>query len=264
MSSSEDESEESEDEEGGVDGKKDVCLEVKYGLEKKKDDVKNENEKSELDLQQDLIVVRSSVVEKNANKKKIIDPYASSSSSSSSSSTSSSSASSSSSRAAAYYVELQRDPLLQAQRTLLPVCGMEQEIMEAISEHSFILLCGETGSGKTTQLPQFLYEAGYGSQGSSHPGMIGITQPRRVAALSVAKRVAEEMNVPYGGPHSKVAHQVRYDSKTVKKSTVIKFMTDGILLKGKTLLMFYLLHVTIILLLVNKFFFFVCTDLLRI
>ena len=222
VSSSEEESEESEDEEGNgggaEQGKKDVCLEVKYGMEKKKKDAVNENEKekNKLNPQQDLIIVRSSVVEKNANKKKILDPYASSSSSSSSTS------SSSSSSAAAYYVELQRDPLLQAQRNLLPVCGMEQEIMENISKHSFILLCGETGSGKTTQIPQFLYEAGYGSSGSAHPGMIGITQPRRVAALSVAKRVAEEMNLPYGGPQSKVAHQVRYDSKTVKKSTSIK------------------------------------------
>jgi len=120
---------------------------------------------------------------------------------------------------------------MQEQRSHLPVCGMEQEIMEAIQNNSFVLLCGETGSGKTTQVPQFLFEAGYGTKGSPNPGMIGITQPRRVAALSVAKRVAEEMSLPYGGKNSRVAHQVRYDARTVGKETSIKFMTDGILLK---------------------------------
>ena len=102
--------------------------------------------------------------------------------------------------------------------------------MEAIQNNSFVLLCGETGSGKTTQVPQFLFEAGYGTPNSPNPGMIGITQPRRVAALSVAKRVAEEMALPYGGPNSRVAHQVRYDARTVGQNTSIKFMTDGILL----------------------------------
>ena len=137
----------------------------------------------------------------------------------------------STSESKAFYVHLNRTSCINEARSKLPVCGMEQEIMEAISENPFVVLCGETGSGKTTQVPQFLYEAGYGSPGSGHPGMIGVTQPRRVAALAVARRVAEEMNVPYGGKGGKVAHQVRYDARTVGDSTAIKFMTDGILLK---------------------------------
>ena len=191
-----------------------------------------------VDPHADLIVIRDSIVEKNATKKIVIDSYATSSSSSSSStSTTSSSSSNSAPRAPStpstpsYYVEVNRTPEIQEQRSNLPVCGMEQEIMEAIQNNSFVLLCGETGSGKTTQVPQFLFEAGYGTPNSPNPGMIGITQPRRVAALSVAKRVAEEMALPYGGPNSRVAHQVRYDARTVGTNTSIKFMTDGILLK---------------------------------
>ena len=87
--------------------------------------------------------------------------------------------------------QLIRDPKIQAARLNLPVCGMEQEIVEAITLSDVVILCGETGSGKSTQVPQFLYEAGYGEK-----GMIGITQPRRVAATSTAERVGVEMGEP--------------------------------------------------------------------
>ena len=86
---------------------------------------------------------------------------------------------------------------------MLPIIAEEQNIMETLGDHDCVIICGETGSGKTTQLPQFLFEAGYGFDG--HPGMIGITQPRRVAAVSMASRVAEEL----GSEHkSRVGYQV--------------------------------------------------------
>jgi hypothetical protein len=87
-----------------------------------------------------------------------------------------------------------RDSVQQA-RLELPVCAMEQEIMEAVNYHDIVVLCGPTGSGKTTQVPQFLYEAGYGTD-PLRPGMIAVTQPRRVAAMSVARRVALELGQP--------------------------------------------------------------------
>lgn len=133
-------------------------------------------------------------------------------------------------RKKAYFIKVDRSAKIQEQRSNLPVCGMEQEIMEAINYHDIVIICGETGSGKTTQVPQFLYEAGYGCAESGHPGMIGVTQPRRVAAVSMARRVAEEV----GSECSKegtVGYQIRYDSHTVGPDCKIKFMTDGILLK---------------------------------
>ncbi|KAG9079618.1 putative ATP-dependent RNA helicase DHR1 [Ceratobasidium sp. 370] len=108
----------------------------------------------------------------------------------------------------------------------LPILAEEQEIVEAVLLNSVVVLSGETGSGKTTQVPQFLYEAGFGVPGSDNPGMIGITQPRRVAAVATASRVSYEL----GLPAPIVAHQVRY-ARTTSPQTRIKFMTDGVLLR---------------------------------
>ena len=76
----------------------------------------------------------------------------------------------------------------------LPVSGQRDRIVAALREHQVLIVAGETGSGKTTQLPKMCLEAGLGAR-----GRIGCTQPRRVAAMSISKRVAEEMNVPWGG-----------------------------------------------------------------
>lgn len=110
----------------------------------------------------------------------------------------------------------------------LPIVMMEQEIMEAINDNTSVIICGETGCGKTTQVPQFLFEAGFGSKGNTaRSGIIGVTQPRRVAVLATAKRVAFELGLHLG---KEVGFQVRYD-KRVGDSCSIKFMTDGILLR---------------------------------
>jgi len=122
-------------------------------------------------------------------------------------------------------VTVERLPELQEARLKLPVVAEEQRIMEAIHENDVIVICGATGSGKTTQVPQFLFEAGYGSSEYT-PGMIGITQPRRVAAVSMSKRVGDEL----GNHGKKVAFQIRFEG-TVGSQTAMKFMTDGVLLR---------------------------------
>uniref|UniRef100_A0A4W4FET9 Activating signal cointegrator 1 complex subunit 3 n=1 Tax=Electrophorus electricus TaxID=8005 RepID=A0A4W4FET9_ELEEL len=122
-------------------------------------------------------------------------------------------------RQPAVFVPVDRSPEIQEARLKLPVLAEEQVIMEAVRENECVVLCGETGSGKTTQVPQFLYEAGYARAG----GIIGVTEPRRVAAVSMSHRVAKEMNLV-------VSYQIRYEGN-VTKDTKIKFMTDGVLLK---------------------------------
>ena len=79
----------------------------------------------------------------------------------------------------------------------LPVSGRRDEITQAIRDHQVVIVCGETGSGKTTQLPKIALAMGRG-RGAGGTGLIGHTQPRRIAASSVAKRIAEELNSPLG------------------------------------------------------------------
>eukprot|EP00903_Cladosiphon_okamuranus_P003729 g3727.t1 len=110
----------------------------------------------------------------------------------------------------------------------LPVVERREEIVKAIREHQVVVVVSDTGSGKTTQLPKMVCEA-LGverNEGRGRRKVIGCTQPRRIAAVSVAKRVAEELRVPLG---DFVGYQVRFDDKT-SRETRVKFMTDGILL----------------------------------
>lgn len=115
-----------------------------------------------------------------------------------------------------------RSKTLREQREYLPAFSVREDLLRVIRENQVVIVVGETGSGKTTQLTQYLYEEGYGGL-----GMIGCTQPRRVAAMSVAKRVSEEMEVSLG---STVGYAIRFEDCT-SKDTLIKYMTDGVLLR---------------------------------
>lgn len=108
-------------------------------------------------------------------------------------------------------------------RKSLPIYAYREELLSAIEQYQVIIIVGETGSGKTTQLPQYLHEAGYTKDGQK----VGCTQPRRVAAMSVAARVAEEMGKRLG---NEVGYSIRFEDKTNEK-TVLKYMTDGMLLR---------------------------------
>src|SRR3954469_18493311 len=103
----------------------------------------------------------------------------------------------------------------------LPVSARRDDIAAAIRDHQVVIVAGETGSGKTTQLPKICLELGRGVE-----GMIGHTQPRRIAARSVAERIAEEIGTPLG---ETVGYQVRFTDRS-SKDTLVKVMTDGILL----------------------------------
>ena len=106
----------------------------------------------------------------------------------------------------------------------LPVSSQRQLIQDALQSHQVVIVCGETGSGKTTQLPKICLELG---RGTIHGGkLIGHTQPRRIAATATAKRIAQELGSPIG---QDVGYQVRFADKS-SPSTSIKLMTDGILL----------------------------------
>ncbi|CAG7828649.1 unnamed protein product [Allacma fusca] len=119
-------------------------------------------------------------------------------------------------------IHVNRTEEILASRSKLPIIPEEQVVMEQISDNIYVVLAGETGCGKTTQVPQFLYEAGYATEGK----IIGITEPRRVAAISMAARVGKELSLT----SEEVSFQIRFEG-TASSKTLIKFMTDGVLLK---------------------------------
>ncbi|CAN4118199.1 unnamed protein product [Withania somnifera] len=104
----------------------------------------------------------------------------------------------------------------------LPIVRFEEKILETVEQNPVVVVIGETGSGKSTQLPQILYRRGY-----AKTGMIAVTQPRRVAAVSVSRRVAQEQNVRIG---EEVGYAIRFEDRTSEK-TRIKYLTDGVLLR---------------------------------
>src|SRR5215207_9150302 len=104
---------------------------------------------------------------------------------------------------------------------VLPITARRDELLAAIRDHQVVVVAGETGSGKSTQLPKLCLELGRGVE-----GLIGHTQPRRVAARTIAERVAEELGTTIGGD---VGYSVRFDDR-VKDGTLVRVMTDGILL----------------------------------
>ena len=116
---------------------------------------------------------------------------------------------------------------IQMQREGLPVFGHREQFLKVVRENEIVVLVGETGSGKTTQIAQYLYEAGYCNGPEGAKLMVGCTQPRRVAAMSVAKRVAEEAGTELG---DKVGYAIRFEDCT-SEHTQIKYMTDGVLLR---------------------------------
>ncbi|XP_060529448.1 ATP-dependent RNA helicase DHX8 [Cylas formicarius] len=108
------------------------------------------------------------------------------------------------------------------QRQSLPIYKLKEELRKAVTDNQILIVIGETGSGKTTQITQYLAEEGFTARGK-----IGCTQPRRVAAMSVAKRVAEEFGCRLG---QEVGYTIRFEDCT-SPETIIKYMTDGMLLR---------------------------------
>ncbi|KAL6566555.1 hypothetical protein OROGR_002170 [Orobanche gracilis] len=104
----------------------------------------------------------------------------------------------------------------------LPILQFEEKIVETVEKNSIVVVIGETGSGKSTQLSQILHRRGY-----TNSGCIAVTQPRRVAAVSVSRRVAQELNVRLG---EQVGYAIRFEDRTSEK-TLIKYLTDGVLLR---------------------------------
>lgn len=109
---------------------------------------------------------------------------------------------------------------IKQQRETLPVYKFRKQLLDAVNENQLMIVVGDTGSGKTTQLPQYLAEGGFANHGA-----VAVTQPRRVAAMSVAKRVAEEVGCKLG---QEVGYTIRFEDCT-SPETKIKYMTDGML-----------------------------------
>ena len=140
---------------------------------------------------------------------------------------------------------VERPNEINAMRYDLPVNAMEYEIIDSIRNNSVTIICSETGSGKSTQVPQFLYESGVTLGNAKNEGeddglLICVTQPRRVAAVSTAKRVCYEMGHSNDkgqtiqgkrGEGNLVAYQTKYETAGLGPKTRVKFMTDGILLQ---------------------------------
>nr|PVC51919.1 DEAD-box family helicase [Theileria orientalis] len=116
---------------------------------------------------------------------------------------------------------IERDGEIDLKRRKLPCCMMEQEIVDSIRNHDVVLVTGDTGTGKSTQIPQFLYENGFCIDNK----IIGITQTRRVACMAIAKQIGMELSSRH-----LVGYQIRYDKSYNERSCKIKLMTDGILI----------------------------------
>lgn len=130
-------------------------------------------------------------------------------------------------RARKFFVHVERPAAVQAAREALPAVMHEQEIMEAVRARDVVLVTGATGTGKTTQVPQFLVEDGFGDPRGPAPGAVAVTQPRRVAAVACARRVAHEMGGPVG---QLVGYQIRHEAR-LGEAIKVKFVTDGLLLR---------------------------------
>eukprot|EP00058_Branchiostoma_floridae_P019398 XP_002604888.1 hypothetical protein BRAFLDRAFT_264370 [Branchiostoma floridae] len=113
---------------------------------------------------------------------------------------------------------------IQQQRQRLPVFKYRNQILYLVERYQTVVIVGETGCGKSTQIPQYLLEAGWGAEGH----VIGVTQPRRVACTTVANRVAEERGAVLG---HEVGYSIRFDNRFDPEATRIKFLTDGMLVR---------------------------------
>ena len=114
---------------------------------------------------------------------------------------------------------------LEAHRARLPVAKARDQLLYLLEKHQVVVVVGETGSGKSTQIPQYLMEAGYAEEDGK---MVGVTEPRRVAATTLATRVAQEAKCRLGAA---VGYSIRFDECFSREYTKIKFITEGILIR---------------------------------